>query len=274
MSTLIAPEDLTSHHRLFDVRMGPDAAEAYMEAHLEGAHFVDVERDLTGDAADPSRGGRHPLPSAKAFAQTLGQLGIGPDTKVVAYDDASGAKAASRFWWMLRAIGHEHVWVLDGGLAAAVDAGKRLTADVPTKLPMAPYPGVTEWTAPRIEVEALDAALAAGRGRLLDVRARSRFEGRDEPFDPPGGHIPGAISAPLTEHLDARGRFEAPEALRARYAAILGDAPIEDVVVSCGSGITACHTLLALEHAGLRGAKLYVGSFSEWSRSGRPVERE
>ncbi|MCA9605007.1 MAG: sulfurtransferase [Myxococcales bacterium] len=272
MSTLIAPEELSADHRLFDVRMGPDAADAYRAGHLEGAHFVDVEVDLTGDATDPSHGGRHPLPSLKAWTETLGKLGVGPDTPVVAYDASDGAKAAARFWWMLRAVGHTEVWVLDGGLAAATAAGHALTADVPTRLPLPPYPA-TAWQMGRASIEEVEAALTEGRGLLIDVRARHRFEGRDEPFDPPGGHIPGAVCAPLTEHLGADGRFEPRGALRARYAALLGDTAMEEVVVSCGSGITACHTLLALEHAGLTGAKLYVGSYSEWSRSGRPTER-
>ncbi|MCB9592477.1 MAG: sulfurtransferase [Sandaracinaceae bacterium] len=271
MSTLIAPERLSTAHRLFDVRMGPGAADAYRAAHLEGAHFVDVEADLSGDASDPSHGGRHPLPELRAFCERLGQLGIAPDTDVVLYDDAGGAKAAARMWWMLRAVGHERVWVLDGGLDAAVAAGWPVSPDVPTRIPAAPYPA-REWSKPTIAIEALEAALAEG-ATLVDVRSAERFEGRGEPFDPPGGHIPGARSVPLTENLDPSGRFRAPGELRALYEAELGGAAIEDVVVSCGSGITACHTLLALEHAGLDGARLYVGSYSEWSRSGRPTER-
>ncbi len=272
MSTLIAPEDLREAHRLFDVRMGPTAAEAYRTAHLEGAHFVDVEADLGGHAADPAHGGRHPLPNLAAWRQRLGQLGIAPDTDVVAYDDAGGALAAARFWWMLRAIGHARVWVLDGGMKAAVAAGVPLTSDVPTRIPTPPYPA-TDWSPRHVTVEALEPALAAGGCRLLDARSRERFAGHGETYDPPGGHIPGAVNAPYAEHLDASGRFKSRGALRALYAPILGDAAMEDVVASCGSGITACHTLLALEHAGFSGARLYVGSFSEWSRSARPVER-
>jgi len=272
MSTLIAPEELGGAYLRLDARMGPDAHEAYREAHLEGAHFVDVELDLTGDASDPAKGGRHPLPPLKRWCETLGKLGVDPETKVVVYDDANGAKAAARAWWMLRAVGHRHVWVLDGGLQGAIDAGLRLIPDVPTRLPKGAYPA-SAWTRPTVTLEEVEARLAAARGCLVDVRAAERYEGREEPYDPEPGHIPGAINVPLTRNLDERGRFARRGALRALYTDALGDAAIEDVVVSCGSGITACHTLLALEHAGFERASLYVGSYSEWSRSGRPIER-
>lgn len=271
MSALIDPGDLCDGLRLFDVRMGPDAAEAYRAAHLEGAHFVDVERDLSGDASDPARGGRHPLPSVRAFSQTLGRLGVTPETDVVVYDDASGAKAAARAWWMLRAVGHARVRVLDGGMQAALAAGWPASAEIPTRIPAPPYPA-SAWALPTVELGALEDALARG-AVLLDVRSAARFRGEAEPFDPPGGHIPGAINVPLTESLDASGRFLPPEALRARFAEALGEPASRALIVSCGSGITACHTLLALEHAGISGAALYVGSFSEWSRAGRPGER-
>ena len=272
MSTIIAPEDLGSSYRRLDVRLGPRAAEEYLRGHLEGAHFVDVETDLCGDASDPSRGGRHPLPPLRSFAQTLGRLGIGSDTKVVVYDDAGGAMAAARAWWMLRAVGHERVWVLDGGLSAAVEAGHSLTSDTPTVMPFAPYP-VQDWKPDPIAIEEVERIAGDPRWCVIDVRAEARFRGDSEPLDPLPGHIPGAINVPLEQNLDERGRFLSRGALRLLYASALRDAAMENVVVSCGSGVTACHTLLALDHAGLRGARLFVGSYSEWCRSGRPVER-
>lgn len=272
MSTLIAPEELGDAFHRLDARMGPGAHDAYREAHLEGAHFVDVELDLTGDASDPAQGGRHPLPPLRRWCETLGKLGVGPQTKVVIYDDAGGAKAAARAWWMLRAVGHEQVWVLDGGLRGAVDAGLRLIPDVPTRLPRGAYPA-TAWTLPTVTLEEVEARLAASRGCLIDVRAKERYDGLEEPLDPEPGHIPGAINVPLGANLEGDGRFARRGALRSLYTGALGDAAIEDVVVSCGSGITACHTLLALEHAGFKGASLYVGSYSEWSRSGRRIAR-
>lgn len=272
MSTLIAPEDLGSGVRRLDVRLGPNAAADYMKGHLEGAHFVDVGTDLTGDASDPARDGRHPLPTLRDFARTLGQLGIGTDTKVVIYDDAGGAMAAARAWWMLRAVGHEKVWVLDGGLSAAVQAGHLLTTDTPTIMPFAPYP-VREWKPGPVSIDEVERNASDPSWCLIDVRAEPRYRGEVEPLDPTPGHIPGAINIPLAHNLDERGRFQSRGTLRLLYASALRDAAMENVVVSCGSGITACHTLLALEHAGLRGARLFVGSYSEWCHSGRPVER-
>lgn len=251
--------------------MGPSAPDAYMEAHLEGAYFVDVESELSGEVTDPRTGGRHPLPSLKAWCQTLGQLGIGPDTGVLVYDDANGAKAAARAWWMLRAVGHEKVWVLEGGIQAAAAAGLRLTADVPTRLPMGVYPAA-QWTMPTVTLEEVEASLTRPGGCLLDVRTPARWAGEHDPYDPRPGHIPGAINVPLAQSLTDDGRFASRSALRNHFAGVLGDASMEDVIVSCGSGITACHTLLALEHAGFAGARLYVGSYSEWSRSDRPIE--
>jgi len=221
--------------------MGPTAGRDYMSGHLENAHLVDVEHDLTGDASNPAVGGRHPLPPLKQWCRTIGQLGIGPTSPVVLYDDAGGAKAAARAWWMLRAVGHELVWVLDGGLQAAVEDGMPIVADIPTRVPLGPYPA-SEWMRPHVDIASVERGVAEG-------------------------------SCLLTNSLGPDGRFLPRGELRERFTKVLGDHAVEDVIVSCGSGITACHTLLALEHAGFHGAKLYVGSYSEWSRSGRSVQR-
>lgn len=271
MSPLISPEDLTRGHRRLDVRVGPDAARRYMNAHLEGAYYVDLEDDLTGDASDPSVGGRHPLPDVKAFCRTVGYLGIGPETRVVVYDDAYGAKAAARVWWMLRALGHRRVQVLDGGLAAAVEAGHATTKDTPTMLPFAPYPA-RKWAGQMASVEEVEAILDDPNWCLIDVRSAERYRGEREHLDPVAGHIPGAVNVPLSFNLQPNGRFVKPSALRDLYSRVIGDVPPERTIVSCGSGVTACHTLLAFEHAGMRMPRLFVGSFSEWCRSGRPVE--
>lgn len=257
--------------RLLDVRMGRDVRGRYDAGHLEGAVFVDVERDLTGDASDPANGGRHPLPTIEAWSATLGRWGIRPDTCVVVYDDSAGAKAAARAWWMLRASGHADVRVLDGGLDAARAAGLPIVSEAPNVEPAPPYP-VTAWSWPRIDADELEARRTDDAWRVLDVRAAERWRGEVEPYDPPGGRIAGARNVPLAENLDD-GRFKTAEALRAQYEAFLGDVPPERLVVSCGSGITACHTLLALERAGLGGGALYVGSYSEWSRQHRATER-
>lgn len=275
---LISPEALLARGLgsvlLLDARGGPDAAERYLAAHIEGARFVDLERDLSGDTSHPEQGGRHPLPPVRRWAERVGQWGIDPSTPVVIYDDRGGALAAARCWWMLRAIGHEPVAVLDGGLAAAQAAGLPISHkdDRGTVQPRGPYPA-DAWLRPLVDVEAVERALADPSWRVIDVRARARYRGDEEPLDPVGGHIPGAVGLPLTDHLGEDGRFLSPESLRAIYGSTApGGAAPERTILSCGSGVTACHTLLAFEAAGLEGAPLYVGSFSEWSRSGREVK--
>ncbi len=260
--------DVLDRVRVLDCRSGPDARQRYLAGHLKGALHADLERDLSGDASHPERGGRHPLPSLDDWARTLGCLGIGPDTPVVLYDDKGGANAAARGWWMLRAVGHSQVAVLDGGMAAAEAAGLPFQQGEAEVAPKPPYP-VQRWERPTMDIEEVARLAADPAWKVVDVRAAERWRGEQESIDPVAGHIPGAVNVPLVENLGPDGRFAEPAALRALYEARLG-VPVQRVVVSCGSGVTACHTLLALEHAGLVGASLYVGSWSEWCRSGRP----
>jgi len=210
------------------------------------------------------------LPSLQQWRATLGLLGIGPDTHVVIYDDQGGANSAARAWWMLKAIGHEAVQVLDGGLKAAISAGWELTIDDSVALARPHYPA-TVWLLPTVDIGVLEKLAKHREWRVLDVRSTERYRGATEPFDPVAGHIPGAVNLPYTENLDSEGRFKSAMELRAHYAQLLGGLGSDHLVVHCGSGITACHTLLALEHAGLPGAALYVGSWSEWCRSGKPI---
>lgn len=251
--------------RLLDARSGPSARADYDAAHLPGAYFADLERDLS-TPDDPARGGRHPLPSLEDFRATLGRWDITPTTPVVVYDASGGILAAARAWWMLRALGHEAVAVLDGGLRAALDAGLTTTSEVPPFASTPPYPA-SAWSLPIVDQEEVDARRTDPSWRVVDVRAPERFDGRSETLDPIAGHIDGAINLPCAENLEG-GRFLDASTLRARFEAALPD-PTR-TIVSCGSGVTACHTLLALEHAGLPGAALYVGSWSEWCRSNRP----
>lgn len=228
---------------------------AYLEGHIPGAVFVDLDRDL---AAQPSLAGRHPLPPAEEFARTLGRLGITPGDEVVAYDDSGGAVAA-RLWWMLCSIGHRKTRVLDGGYRAWVEEGGPVeTGDhrpTPTEYPLPPgFTGLVE----RDRLE----------GRVLvDARAPERYRGETEPVDPKAGHIPGAINIPLTSNLGTDGRFLGP----AELADIYRDLP-ERPVVYCGSGVNACHLALGMVVAGRAMPDLYVGSFSEWSRRDLPVD--
>ena len=214
-----------------------------------------------------------PLPAPFAFARTVGRLGIEPGDAVVAYDDKGGAHAAARFWWMMRALGHEAVALLDGGIDAAVQAGIETEAgEAPDRRP-ADYPAPTQWKLPTADLDFVRRQRAEEDWLLLDVRAAPRYRGDAEPFDPVAGHIPGAVNAPYETNLDETGRFLDSPQLRERYESLLAGRRPDRVVVSCGSGVTACHTLAALERAGLTGASLYVGSFSEWCRSEEPCAK-
>jgi len=240
----------------------------YRESHLPGAHYLHLDRDLSG--AKTGRNGRHPLPDRAEFARTVGALGIGPQTQVVCYD-AQGGVYAARLWWMLRWLGHSGVAVLDGGVQAWQRACGAVTSE-PSSAPVGvPYPDRPS-LAPTI-----DAAGVAARTplrMLIDARSGERFRGEAEPIDPVAGHIPGAFQRFHKSNLDAAGSFKAASLLRDEFAALLGGRAPGDVIHSCGSGVTACHNLLAMEHAGLAGSFLYPGSWSEWSSDpARPIAR-
>lgn len=242
----------------------------FATSHVRGARHADLETELSaaraGDA-DPARGGRHPLPELDQWLQLLGRWGISPSTRVVIYDDANGANAAARAWWMLRAVGHRDVAVLDG------DWRTLPLSDEPAQFFALPRYPATSWQLPTVDIERVDALRGDPQWRVLDVRASDRFHGDTEPIDPVAGHIPGAINLPFSDNLE-NGRFKSVEALRDQYQTLFGATPPERVVVHCGSGVTACHTLLALEQAGLQGAALYVGSWSEWCRNDKPQARD
>ncbi|EGV20201.1 sulfurtransferase [Thiocapsa marina] len=256
--------------RLFDCRFSladPDAGRrAYAEGHLPGAAYADLDAHLSSPIG--ANTGRHPLPDPASLADWLGKCGVSATTRVVVYDDAGGGFAV-RLWWLLRWIGHDRVALLDGGLQAWIAAGGTLTRAVHRHEPaeLIARPEDTRW----ITTEALAAELAAdptgGRLTLIDARAPERFRGEQEPIDPVAGHIPGAINLPLTENLDADGRFLSADRLRERFTRSIGQAPPSSIVHSCGSGVNACHNLLAMELAGLHGSRLYAGSWSEWIRS-------
>jgi thiosulfate/3-mercaptopyruvate sulfurtransferase len=250
--------------RVVDVRWYLDPSrrgrEAYEAGHIPGAVFLDVDADLSAPGGGRGRPlGRHPWPAPEQVARVMGAAGIGAGTRVVAYDDQAGA-TASRLWYVLRAHGHDAVAVLDGGFAKWIAEGRPVERAVPAVAPAVfeprPRPG---WVATKAEV----AARPAGR-LLLDARAGERYRGETEPVDPRAGHIPGARSAPFAGNLTAGATpvFRSPAELRARYAAL--GAESTEPIVYCGSGVTACHDLLALHVAGLRGT-LYAGSWSEWS---------
>jgi thiosulfate/3-mercaptopyruvate sulfurtransferase len=251
----------------------------WLARHVPGASFLDVDSDL---ASEPGDGGRHPLPEAAAFEAAARRAGIGAGSRVVAYDE-SGEGGAVRLWWLLRHHGHDAVAVLDGGLWAWREEGGELRSgeeeiargDFTTR----PRAGDTASLDEVREAASLDAvragagldAVRAGGPLLLDARAPERFRGETEPIDPVAGHIPGAANVPFAE-VAPEGRFRPPAELRERLEAA-GAAPGRDVVAYCGSGVTACTLVLAAELAGLEPARLYPGSWSEWSRRGLPAER-
>lgn len=248
----------------------PDwGAQAYREAHIPGALFAHLDRDLSGPVTPAT--GRHPLPSIEQFTETLSRWGIDEHVQVVAYDQWSGTYAA-RLWWMLRWLGHTRVAVLNGGFGAWQTARFPVTAEPGQRdrRPFIPKPD----KAAVLTTEEVARQLREGTITLVDARAADRFAGENETIDPVAGHIPGARNHPYTRNADAQGRFLTPEELRKQWSQTLrGDSP-QRVVSMCGSGVTACHNLLALQIAGLPGGRLYAGSWSEWIRDpNRPVER-
>jgi thiosulfate/3-mercaptopyruvate sulfurtransferase len=271
MTPIIEPQELFNLTRadyiLFDVSAG--SKPRYDAEHLDGAIFIDLNTDLA-NIGDYAKGGRHPLPLLDDFYKVVGSFGVNSQTHIIIYDDKNGANAAARFWWMLRAIGHKNVQVLNGGYQAAVAAGfpvsSKITAPKPSE-----YVGVKEWQLPTATIDEVQLARENSQNIVVDVRDANRFAGLTEPIDLIAGHIPGAINVPYTENLDAAGSFLSPEALRDKYAELFSSVKMENIIVHCGSGVTACHTLLALDYAGFEIPKLYVGSWSEWSRSDKPM---
>ncbi|MDZ7750055.1 MAG: sulfurtransferase [Halofilum sp. (in: g-proteobacteria)] len=264
--TLIDTDTLRRHlgdpgWRVVDCRFDladPGAGEAaWAQAHVPGAVYAHLERDLSGPTGPDT--GRHPLPDPEDLADWLGAHGIGNDTQVVACDADSGAFAA-RLWWLLRWLGHDAVAVLDGGLAAWRAGGHPVDADAPAPAPAGfrPRPRDAAMRASAQELEDAHGPL------VVDARSAERFRGEHEPIDPVAGHVPGARNRPFPSNLDAHGHWRSPQALRAEWARLLGTAELAGVVHMCGSGVTACHNALAMEHAGLRGSRLYAGSWSEW----------
>jgi thiosulfate/3-mercaptopyruvate sulfurtransferase len=260
-----APVLIDTRFDLTDTQAGE---RAWHEGHLPGAHYLHLDRDLSG--AKTGQNGRHPLPTRADFAQTLGRIGITPERQVVVLD-AQGGMFAARAWWLLLWMGHAPVAVLDGGLAAWAEAGGNLTTTPPPPDSAPPYPPRPALVG-TLDADTLQAQL--GRARLIDARAGERFRGDVEPLDAQAGHIPGASHRFFKDNLAADGRFKPAAQLRAEFAALLGADTPENTVHQCGSGVTACHNLLAMAQAGLPGSRLYAGSWSEWSANpARPVAR-
>lgn len=271
-SPIIKPEHLASLNPnddvvIIDASAGSKAR--YEEQHLAGSLFVDVNNDLA-NIGDFAKGGRHPLPTLNQFAQLLQKLGINKNTHVIVYDDKNGGNAAARLWWMLRSIGHEKVQVIDGGFQAAIKAGFPTTNQTEFPKSAGEYT-ISSWSLPLSDIHEVEEVAKHKEYMVIDVRDANRYAGFTEPIDTLAGHIPGAINIPFTENLDEEGCFLSPDVLKEKYTAALATIKPENVIVHCGSGITACHTLLAMDYAGLPIPKLYVGSWSEWSRNNKEM---
>lgn len=259
---------LDCRHDLFDPAKG---RQEYQASHLPGAHFVSVDHDLAGAKGD-GRQGRHPLPDRHALRQRLQSLGISDDTQIVAYDTDTGTYAA-RLWWLARWLGHDRVAVLEGGFKAWQAASYPTSTEVPAATASGRLSPREPLERP-VTVDELLADQASRSFRVLDARAPERYRGEVEPLDPVAGHIPGALNRPLGLNLRPDGRFKPAQALHEEFLALLGDTPAASVVHSCGSGVSACHNLLAMRHADFSGARLYAGSWSEWcADASRPVAK-
>ena len=274
-TTLVSTDQLARHlddwaiiDCRFDLQHEQWGREEHRAAHIPGAVYASLNDDLSG--ARTGTNGRHPIPDVDALAATLGRLGIDRSTQVVAYDQDAGSYA-SRLWWLLRYAGHDAVAVLDGGWAKWIREGRPTRAGEETK-PARRYEAALR-PALRVDVENVATHLDDPGRLLIDARAAERFEGRSETIDRVAGHIPGALNHFFKQNLAADGTMLPAEVVRANLLRLLGGQPAEQVVVYCGSGVTACQNLLAMEHVGLPGARLYAGSWSEWSSdASRPVE--
>ncbi len=276
-NTLIDPKTLAAHltdpswvivDTRFDLADPAKGERQYREGHIPGARYAHLDRDLSGEKTGGN--GRHPLPTVAQMRERFGALGIAPDMQVVVYD-ADNAMYAARLWWMLRFMGHDAVAVLDGGLARWVREGGAVR-EGEERGPARTFTGKPreDW---RLGVDAVAAGLGDPSLVLVDARAEERYRGENETLDKVAGHIPGARNRFYQHNLTSERTFKSPEEIRAEWRSVLGSTDVRDVVMYCGSGVTACHNLLALAHAGLPGARLFPGSWSEWSAEPRrPVE--
>ncbi|MGV2452962.1 UNVERIFIED_CONTAM: sulfurtransferase [Ralstonia mannitolilytica] len=258
---------------ILDARTGKEVKQNYLDKHIKGARFIDLDKDLAEIGENAAFGGRHPLPSVDKFAETLLNLGIASNSHLVVYDDKNASNAAARAWWMLRSFGFKNVQVLDGGMQAAEKAGLEFASGEEI-FEKASLIKKDHWSFPVSSLEVVENELENDSSTVIDVRDAYRYKGESEPIDLVAGHIPGAINIPFSENLDESGNFLSPEILKEKYSQFLKDKP-KHLIIHCGSGVTACHTILALDYAGFPVPDLYVGSWSEWSRrEGKEIAKD
>jgi thiosulfate/3-mercaptopyruvate sulfurtransferase len=255
---------------LIDANTGVNAKANYEEKHLDGALFIDLNTQLADIKEDFSIGGRHPLPKIEDFAETVANLGISSASSVVIYDDKNGSNAAARLWWMLKSLGHEKVQVLNGGFQEA----EKMHFPTSSKTEIVTTAEAYKTKNWKLQIATIDEVEKVSQDKnhiVIDVRDVERYNGETEPIDLVAGHIPGAINIPFTENLDKNGLFLPPHKLKEKYTKVFEKVKTENTIVHCGSGVTACHTLLAIAYAELEIPKLYVGSWSEWSRNNKTI---
>ena len=276
LSPIISAEELLHLNKeniiLIDAGSGDSAYENYLKEHLDGAFYVDLNENLAEIPDNAKNGGRHPLPSLEKFAEVLQNLGIEENSHVIVYDDKNASNAAARFWWMLKAAGIENVQVLNGGFQAAKEKGFPISSKI-NKAKTAEKLLLKDWELPKVDLNFIEKNSENLDFIVIDVREKDRYDGKTEPIDEIAGHIPGAINIPFKENLNEDGTFKNQEILHKKYSEILKNISSENIVIHCGSGVTACHTLLALDYAGFEIPNLYGGSWSEWSRNDKFIAR-
>lgn len=274
-SPLITPNALldlyeTEELIILDASNSAWSKERYKKEHLEGAFHLDLETQIANIEPDVSVGGRHPLPSLENFSKTLTDLGITPNSHIIIYDEESAGNAAARLWWMLVAVGQEKVQVVDGGYKAAKEAGYPISSEIIQPKTVAKYI-CEKWLLPQVSMLDMDNIINDKNYLIVDVRSKVRYDGITEPIDLIAGHIPGAVNSFYMDNIDANDFFLPQEVIREKYKKLFGNYPAENVILHCGSGVTACHTILAVASAGMEIPSIYMGSWGEWSRNNRPM---
>lgn len=257
---------------ILDVSNHKEAKNQFAKEHLQGAYFLDTNEKLAAIKTNTAEGGRHPLPKIEDFARTLSDLGIQTSSHIVLYDDKNGSNAAARAWWMLKAIGHKKVQVLDGGFQYAKQQGFPTTSEILEPNSISEIYPHTDWLLPTVTLDFVQKATQNSSIKIIDVRDELRYKGLHEPLDKIAGHIPNAINIPFQNNLNQEGLFLSSEELRKKYSPLFEKTSYTNIIVHCGSGVTACHTLLALAYAGFEIPNLYVGSWSEWSQNNQPIQ--
>lgn len=278
IAPIIQPNELLDLYKkekivILDASSGENAKANFHKKHLDTALYVDLNSQLASIKDDFAKGGRHPLPTIEEFAETLKNLGITKNSHVIVYDDKNGANAAARFWWMLKAIGHDKVQVLNGGMQQVEEIGFPTNNKIEKVLVAEDYK-VENWKLNIATINEVESNSKKKDAITIDVREPSRYRGEREPIDLVAGHIPASVNVPFSTNLDSNGLFLSPSELKQKYEHIFGDTKSENIIFHCGSGVTACHSLLAIDYAGLEIPKLYVGSWSEWSRNNKKIVTE